>query len=427
MIPEIEKWSREKIKAAQEQGLHETLNYVNTKSPFYKNHFQKFDIQVSKIKSLDDLAAIPPTTKDDMQLNHWNFLCVPKKQIAEYTTTSGTLGKPVVVALTKKDLDRLTYNEYISLMCADGCSDDLYQLLLTLDRQFMAGIAYYNGIMKMGAGAIRTGPGLPSFQLDSIINLEPTTLIAVPSFIVKVIEAAAQRGISLHQTSIKKIVCIGENIRNQDFSLNTLGKKITEQWNVQLYSTYASTEMQTAFTECTHGNGGHHHPELIITEILDSNNNAVAPGQEGELAITHLGVEGMPLIRYKTGDIVQLHEGICSCGRNTARVSPIIGRTQNMIKLKGTTLYPPGIFEILHEAGISDYVVEVSMGDLGTDTLKLVVVANEESITRVRSIFQSRFRILPDIILAASQQIEQMQLKDGLRKPMKFIDRRVRI
>jgi phenylacetate-CoA ligase len=297
--------------------------------------------------------------------------------------------------------------------------------MLTLDRQFMAGIAYYEGIRKIGAGIIRTGPGLPALQFDSIVEMQPTTLIAVASFLVKLIEIAHQKGINLNQTKVKKIVCIGENIRNADFSLNTLGTKITDHWNVKLYSTYASTEMQTAFTECSYGHGGHHHPGLIITEILDENDQPAAAGKEGELTITHLGLEGMPLIRYKTGDVIRWHDEPCSCGRTSARVSPVIGRKQNMIKLKGTTIYPPGIFEILHQAGVADYVVEVSTNSLGIDDLKLLIVGDEQKKSMVTSIFQSKLRILPEVIITPSHQIEKIQMSEGSRKPKKFVDLRL--
>ncbi|HEV8514863.1 MAG TPA: AMP-binding protein, partial [Cyclobacteriaceae bacterium] len=347
MIPAIEKQTKEEIKKFQEKQLLDALHYLQDNSLFYQNHFRYHKIDLSRIKTLGDLTHIPPTIKDDLQKSNWDFLCVPREKVVEYTTTSGTLGKPVVIALTKKDLQRLAYNEFTSLGCADGTSNDLYQLMLTLDRQFMAGIAYYEGIRKMGAGSVRVGPGLPALQLETILTIKPTSLIAVPSFIVALIQFAQQNKIALDQTSVKKIICIGENIRTPDFQLNTLGKKIEEGWNVKLYSTYASTEMQTAFTECTHGRGGHHHPELIITEVLDENNFPVKPGEAGELTITSLGIEGMPLLRYKTGDIVELHEDVCSCGRNTARLSPVIGRKQQMIKLKGTSIYPPAIFDVI--------------------------------------------------------------------------------
>jgi phenylacetate-CoA ligase len=425
MIPSIEKQFKEDIKSFQEERLMEALQYLQVSSPFYQRHFQKHQIDISKIKSLDDLTLIPPTTKDDLQQANWDFLCVPRNKVVEYTSTSGTMGRPVTIALTEKDIQRLAYNEFLSLTCADGSPNDIYQLLLTLDRQFMAGIAYYEGIKKIGAGVVRIGPGLPAMQFETILSIKPSTLIAVPSFIIKLIDFANQNGITLDQTSVKKIVCIGENIRTPSFQLNSLGKKITEHWNVQLYSTYASTEMQTAFTECVHGQGGHHHPELIIIEVLDENNLPVKSGEVGDLTITSLGIEGMPLLRYKTGDVVKLHDGTCACGRATTRVSPLIGRRQQMIKLKGTSIYPLQIFEILHQLNISEYVVEVFTSQLGTDELKIHVVAEEPISTLIKDRLQSHLRVLPEIVFVSSKEIDQMQFANGSRKPKKFIDRRV--
>ena len=115
----------------------------------------------------------------------------------EYTSTSGTLGSPVTIALTEKDLQRLAYNEFKSFTCAGGGPEDVYQLMLTLDRQFMAGMAYYSGIRKLGAGIIRVGPGVPSLQWETIFRLKPTVLVAVPSFILKLIQYAADHKIDL--------------------------------------------------------------------------------------------------------------------------------------------------------------------------------------------------------------------------------------
>src|SRR5690606_3508412 len=116
------------------------------------------------------------------------------------------------------------------------------------------------------------------------------------------------------------------------FNLNVLGKKITEYWNIQLYSTYASTEMQTAFTECHAGKGGHQQPDLIILEILDESGNQLPEGVYGEVTITTLGIEAMPLLRYRTGDIACYYQEPCRCGRHSKRLSPVIGRKQQMIK-----------------------------------------------------------------------------------------------
>ncbi len=237
----------------QEEKLQDLLRYVARHSPFYKALFAKHQIHISDIRSLSDLKLIPPTNKDDLQQRNNDFLCVPAEKVVEYTSTSGTFGGPVTIALTENDLNRLAFNEYNSFSCADGSKDDIYQLMLTLDRQFMAGIAYYSGIRKLGAGIIRLGPGVPALQWETIRRLNPTAIVAVPSFILKLIAFAKEAGIDVNKTSVKKAICIGENIRNTDFSLNILGKKITESWNISLYSTYASTEMQTAFTECCAG------------------------------------------------------------------------------------------------------------------------------------------------------------------------------
>jgi phenylacetate-CoA ligase len=426
-IPEIEVQSAAAIKRYQEEKLKTAVSYLATYSPFYKQKFDAYRVNIDAVRSLEDLAALPTTTKDDFQQHNWDFLCVPRERIAEYTSTSGTLGSPVIVALTENDLQRLAYNESISFGCADGSSRDLYQLMLTLDRQFMAGIAYYQGIHKLGAGLIRVGPGLPAMQWETIQRLRPTVLVGVPSFIVKLIEYAQEHRIDLKQCSIQRAICIGESLRTADLQYNALGKRIVDAWDIKLYSTYASTEMQTAFTECGEGKGGHHHPELIILEVLDANDKPVKPGEVGEVTVTTLGVEAMPLLRYKTGDMAAAFHDTCACGRTTVRLGPVIGRKQQMIKLKGTTLYPPGIFEILNQVeGVVDYAVEAVTGELGTDELNLHILTpedqKEKTADRLRAAFQSRLRVVPTILFSTPPALEKLQ--HAGRKIKKFIDSR---
>jgi phenylacetate-CoA ligase len=412
----------------QEQKLQELLAYLNIHSPFYRELFDANNINIDDIKTLDDLKLIPTTVKEDLQKRNDDFMCVSRDQIIEYSSTSGTLGSPVTIALTENDLLRLTYNEYSSFTCADGKPDDVYQLMLTLDRQFMAGLAYYSGIRKIGAGIIRLGPGVPSLQWETILRLKPTAIVAVPSFIYKLIQYAQEHGIDINSSSVKKAVCIGENIRNTDFSLNILGKKITDAWDIKLYSTYASTEMQTAFTECGYGKGGHHQPELLIVELLDENNQQVAPGEPGEVTITTLGVEGMPLLRYKTGDICLYDDKPCECGRTTLRLSPIIGRKKQMIKFKGTTLYPPSLFDLLNGMEeILDFVAEVYSNEIGMDEVLLHILPvnyTDECDRKIRANLQARLRVSPHVTYVQYDEIQKMQYKESGRKPFKFIDRR---
>jgi len=216
------------IRSTQEQKLQELLQYVGQQSPYYKRLFKEKGIDPSAIRTLEDLTTIPPTQKEHLQQQNEDFLCVAPDKVIEYTATSGTLGSPVTIALTERDLQRLASNDHESFRCAGGSAEDIYQLMLTLDRQFMAGMAYYSGIRKLGAGIIRVGPGVPSLQWETIARLKPTAIVAVPSFIVKLIQYAREHGIDPNASSVRKAICIGENIRNTDFSLNVLGKRITD-------------------------------------------------------------------------------------------------------------------------------------------------------------------------------------------------------
>ena len=428
-IPSIETASLPEIKAHQEEKLRVALQYAAANSPFYKRLFEKEGIDVTTINTLEDLQQLPLTTKEQLQDFNDDFLCVPKSHIIDYTTTSGTSGKPVTFGLTDKDLDRLAYNEAISFICSGIKEGDVVQLMTTIDRRFMAGLAYFLGLRKIKAGVVRVGAGVPELQWDSILKYNPSYLITVPSFLLKLIEYAEAHGIDYNASGIKGAVCIGEPLRNQDFSMNTLSKKITDKWNIKLFSTYASTEMSTAFAECEFSCGGHHHPELIIAEVLDENDKPVINGGSGELTVTTLGIEGMPLIRFKTGDIVQLHHEPCQCGRNTLRVGPVIGRKQQMIKYKGTTLYPPAMIDLLRSfTEIENHIIEISTNDLGTDEIVIKAVANshsEELLMQIKDHFRAKLRVTPKIVFVTAEELNKVMFNPMSRKPVNFIDNRV--
>jgi len=384
-IHEIDIKTKAQIKSLQEEKLKDALLYLKENSKFYQNLFLNNNIDIQKIKSLKDLEQIPVTTKEDLSLNNEDFICVPKAKIVDYITTSGTLGDPVTFALTDKDLDRLAYNECLSFATSGVNQDDTIQLMTTMDRRFMAGLAYFLGARRMGAGIVRVGNGIPELQWDTINRIKPTVIIAVPSFILKVIDYAEKNGIDYKNSSVKKAICIGEPLRNQDFSLSTLAKRIKAKWDIELFSTYASTEMSTAFNECEAGKGGHHHPELIIVEFLDENDKPVKENEAGEITISTLGVEGMPLLRFKTGDVAFHYTESCSCGRNTMRIGPVIGRRKQMIKYKGTTLYPAALYDVLSDfEDIQDYYIEVSTNNIGTDDICINILTTNSTIEFIK-------------------------------------------
>lgn len=428
-IPSIETVSLQQIKVYQEQKLMEALHYAAANSPYYKRLFSNENIAIDGITTLEDLQLLPVTTKEHLQEYNDDFLCVPKSQIIDYTTTSGTSGRPVTFGLTDKDLDRLAYNEAISFICSGVKEGDVVQLMTTIDRRFMAGLAYFLGLRKIKAGVIRVGAGVPELQWDSILKYNPSYLITVPSFLLKLIEYAEANNIDYNASSIKGAICIGEPLRNQNFSNNTLSQKITDKWDIKLFSTYASTEMSTAFAECEYSCGGHHHPELIIAEVLDENDKPVENGNIGELVVTTLGIEGMPLIRFKTGDIVQLHHEPCKCGRNTMRVGPVVGRKQQMIKYKGTTLYPPAMIDLLRSfPEIQNHIIEISTNDLGTDEILIKAAAihpSEELLVQIKDHFRAKLRVTPKIVFTSAEELNSIMFTPMSRKPVNFIDKRI--
>ncbi|MFV0312300.1 MAG: phenylacetate--CoA ligase family protein [Dysgonomonas sp.] len=428
--PDIQFQPAIKIKEYQETKLQAALQYLKEHSTFYQRMFEEQNIDINGIKTIEDLRQLPVTTKNDLQKYSEDFICVEKSRIIDYVTTSGTLGDPITFVLTGKDLDRLAYNEYLSFTTAGFTKDDIMQLMTTIDRRFMAGLAYFLGARELGMGVARVGNGIPELQWDTIERIQPTCGIAVPSFLIKLIDFAEKNKIDYNNSSVKKCLCIGESLRKENFELNTLGRRIQEKWSsMQLYSTYASTEMQASFTECDGFCGGHLQPELIIVEFLDDNDNPVGEGESGEVTITTLGVEGMPLLRFKTGDVCYHYTEPCSCGRNTIRLSCVLGRRGQMIKYKGTTLYPPALFDILDNIPhIKNYVVEVFTNDLGTDEILVRVGCDENRseafIKEIKDLFRSKVRVAPNITFESPEYIAQIQTPPMSRKAVKFIDLR---
>jgi phenylacetate-CoA ligase len=426
--PDIERSDLKDIKKFQEHKLQELLTYLQTHSPFYQRLFKENSINISDIQTLEDLQKIPTTTKYDLQEHNHDFFCISPDKIVDYSTTSGTLGDPVTFGLSDSDLERLAYNEAISFACAGIQKGDVVQMITTIDKRFMAGLAYFLGLRKMGASVVRMGPGIPELQWDSILRYKPKYLITVPSFLLKMIDYAEKHGLDYKNSSVYGAVCIGESIKNQDFTDNILSQKIKEKWNIKLFSTYASTEMSTAFTECEFQIGGHHHPELIITEILDDNGNPVQKGENGELTITTLGVEAVPLLRFKTGDIVKAHYEPCSCGRNTMRLGPVVGRKQQMIKYKGTTLYPPAMNDILNDFNtILCYQIVIQSNEIGLDEIiiKLSTDQDQETfVNEVRDHFRAKLRVSPKIEIIDFDILSKTVFNPNSRKPITFIDLR---
>jgi phenylacetate-CoA ligase len=431
-MKDIEYASPEVIRTFQEGLLHDALVYLRDHSPYYQQLFRDNHIDIEDIRHLEDLVNIPFTEKKDLQLRNWDFLCCPKEKIVDYVTTSGTLGEPVTFACTEKDLRRLAYNEKKSFACAGLKPGNILQLMTTIDKRFMAGLAYFMGIRELGASIIRVGNGIPELQWDTIERLHPDAIMCVPSFIPRLIQYAEDHGIDYRGSSIRKIIGIGEGMRDQDFNLNLLGRRIKEKWDVELYATYSSTEMGATFSECEYGCGGHVHPELIIVEIIGEDDRPVADGEVGEIVVTTLGVEGMPLLRFRTGDMAAKITEQCRCGRWSYRLTPLVGRKNNMIKFKGTTLYPPMIIDVLdNRSEIANYQLVLDLNDLGNDDVTVRIGLPDPDpehdarlVADLKNTFRAKLRVAPRVEVCRADLLARDIYRESSRKPLKVVDRR---
>ncbi|MBI5236498.1 MAG: AMP-binding protein [Deltaproteobacteria bacterium] len=416
------------IRSAQSELLREQVRYAFARSPFYRERLAGVD---ADSLSMDDLSGLPLTSKEDIQRKNSAFLCVEDKDVAEVVATTGTTGEHVYVYLTKNDLVRLAENEKRCFSYAGIGADDLVLLSVTLDNLFIAGLAYYTGLVRLGAGVIRLGPHSPKKHLEIIETLRPTGIVAVPSFMSAIYKQADKDNISLERSSLEKAVLIGETIRNPDFSSNALGLMVERCKRLETYSTYGITEIAAAFSECAEHKGLHSHPDLVYPEVVDESGSPVKDHETGELVVTTFQVEGMPLLRYRTGDITFRISEPCACGRNSIRIGPITGRKAHRLKVKGTTVYPRSIENALVGVeGVENYVIEAYTGDDYADRIVVRVGSNNTGSSfklDISEAIRAKARVAPQVEIMPPQEVEKILYEGSRRKPMVFIDRRQKV
>jgi phenylacetate-CoA ligase len=264
--------------------------------------------------------------------------------------------------------------------------------------------------------------------IDMAGRLGATAIVSVPSFLDRVADYAAAQSVDLAALGVRRLVCIGEPVRTQGFAPNALARQIAGAWGANVYSTYGATEIASSMCECEEGRGGHAHPSLFYAEILDDNDNPVEPGRTGELVVTTFGVEAMPLVRFKTGDVAFMVDERCPCGRHTPRLGPILGRKNERLKLKGTTVFPAAVYNILNDVeAVRDYVLVVTSDGALVDRLEVVVDCGstcERLRTEISERLRGGLRVTPDVTMADGEGISRIRCDEGYRKKRLLVDRR---
>lgn len=418
----------EEIARRQLELLKRHVLYLERNSPFYRQCFTEIGFCAGELQALEQLRDLPLTSKKQLAADNRAFLAVPEVAVVDVCTTSGTTGTPVVVWQTEGDLLRLAENECQAFIAAGVTPEDRVLVAAALDRGFMAGLAYFLGLRQLGAAVLRAGSSSLDYLREMLLLQRPQVLVGVPSLFLALGHHLQQAGPDLRQLGVRTLVCIGEPVRGEDLRLSALGTELQSCWGASVLGTYAGTEIATAFADCAVGAcGGHLLPELALVEILDAAGAPVAAGEVGEVVVTPLGIEGTPLLRYRTGDLARLHHGPCVCGRITPRLGPIIGRREQMLKCRGTTLFPATITAALQELpAIRGHYLEVYSAHDLVDDVRVVVGCCDPQIRAedISGLIAARSRVKLEVRVCSPEEVYRKTHPGHRRKPVTFFDYR---
>ena len=422
--PELSFESPEVIYKTQEDLLRRHLRHICDNSPYYRDKLKGIDVEHFPLNFLSEL---PLTDKSDFSQYNEQFQAVSDRAVADMSFSSGTTGQPTKFVYTQSDLDRLAYNEAQAFRSCGFTDEDVVLLTCTMDRCFIAGLAYYSGPKALGATMIRNGRSTLASHFHIIKRIRPTSLIGVPIFLLKLAQYITAQGFNLAEHSIKRMVCIGEPLRDRDLHFLKVGEELERLWGAKVYSTYAATETITAFCECEYQLGGHCSGDLGILEIVDEDGNNVPQGEVGEVVVTPLQMEGMPMIRYRTGDISFIAGTSCPCGRNMPRLGPILGRRKQMMKIRGTSIYPQGVQAVLDELPqVKEYYLKVLNNESFSEHLTIYIALDGDlsQTNDILQVLQARLRVKPDLMVEPIEEIRKIVYNPESRKPIRFIDER---
>lgn len=373
--------SREEIEAIQLTKLKETVARVYVKVPAYRKKMDEAGIKPEHVQTLEDLKRLPFTTKQDMR-DHYPFglFAVEKKDLKRIHASSGTTGKPTVVGYTQHDLD--VWSECVArIACMGGAtSEDIAQICFGYG-MFTGALGLHCGLEKVGAAIIPSSTGNTEKQLMYMKDFGSTLLVATPSYALRIAEVAKQLGIDPKKDLQVKIGLVGSELMTE-----AMRNEMYKCWgdDMKLTQNYGMSELMGPGVsgECLEHCGMHINEDHFLTEIIDPKTGEVLPaGEKGEVVITCLSKEALPLIRYRTRDISRLFYEPCKCGRTTARMENLSGRTDDMLKIRGVNVFPSQIEEILvNTEGIGPHYEIIVDRKNHSDILQIRVEVEAESM-----------------------------------------------
>lgn len=423
-----ETMSRQALQDLQLQRLRALVARVYDRVPFYRNAFMERGIKPGSIRSLADLSALPFTCKKDFRDNYpYGLTAVPMSQVVRVHASSGTTGKPTVVAYSAADVNLWAEVMARTLTAAGITREDTVHNAYGYGL-FTGGLGVHYGAERIGATVLPVSGGQTKRQVMFLQDLGGTALCCTPSYALYVAETAAEMGVDLRQTKLRTGVFGAEPWSER------MRDEIEAKMGVRAHDIYGLTEIigPGVAAECSEQHGLHIFEDVFLVEIIDPATGEPLPyGERGELVITTLTKEAMPVIRYRTGDITTLDPEPCACGRTSVRMSKVSGRTDDMLIVRGINVFPSQIETVLlHVEGVQPHYQIIVDRQKTLDDLEVWVEVSEsifaDEIRRLEELEQRLRRELHEVlgITARVKLVEPHSIQRSEGKAKRVLDRR---
>ena len=424
----IESAPREEIEQLQLKRLKDTVTRVYNLSPFYKQKFDELEITPDDIKTLEDIKKLPFTKKQDLRDNYpFGLFTVPMSEIVRLHSSSGTTGKPTVVGYTAHDMD--VWNEVMMRIYAMGdvTGKDIVHNAYGYGL-FTGGLGFHEAAQKMGATIVPASGGFTDRQLMLMRDFGASVLCATPSFALHLAEVARKEGPEFRKDYRLRVGLFGAEPTSEG-----LRKEVANAWEIEYIEVYGLSEIigPGVSGSCNKGEGLHINEDHFYPEIIDPETGEVlAEGEEGELVITTITKQGLPIIRYRTGDITRLHKEPCACGRTFVRMESVKGRADDMLIINGVNVFPSQIEHVIanyDDVTLNYQIVAEKKGYL--DKLELIIETdkqvpyNEGNLNRIKK--ELAHKLLNNLYINAQiNLVKPHTLERSMGKAKRIIDKR---